>query len=110
MAGFLFAPCVSSIGSALRTGRRNISLFSEDAARMLKISRAELKLFENGVVEIPEHLLDSIFAMGLMMMHSRYIIKDYHRRMRQWQQMNEKVIDLENKIQKFDDAAKIIAQ
>jgi len=89
------------IGNSLRNARLRISLLHEDTARMLKISREELSLFENGEVEIPKHLLDTIFAMGLMMMHVKNMMADYHHMTRQWRHMHNKCLTLQNKLSKI---------
>ncbi len=92
------------IGQALKYARKSISMLHDDTARMLKITREELTLFENGEVEIPKHILETIFALGLMMMHTRAMQVDYHHMARQWRYMHTKVIDLQKKVQKFDKA------
>lgn len=90
-----------TIGHALKNARHSISILPDDVARLLQISRAELTLFENGEVEIPHHILESIFSMGLMMMHTRYRMRDYHRMMHQWREMHDRAIDLHRKLEKI---------
>ncbi len=89
------------IGKSLKQARLNASILHEDTARMLKISREELTLFENGEVEIPKHLLDTLFQMGLLMMHTRYMINDYQYMTRQWRHMHNKAMEMHNKLQKI---------
>ncbi|MDE6250570.1 MAG: hypothetical protein K2M34_02970 [Alphaproteobacteria bacterium] len=93
-----------TIGFALQRARHSTSILSDDVAQLLKISRAELTLFENGEVEIPPHILESLFALGLITMHTRSRIRDYNRMARQWRHMHNRAIDLHNKLQKITDA------
>jgi len=90
-----------SIGNSLRQARLNANILQEDVARMLKISREELTLFENGEVELPKHLMDTLFKMGLMMIHTRYMVRDYHYMTRQWRHMHTKAMAPHNKLKKI---------
>lgn len=91
------------IGFALQRARRGASILPDDVVRMLKISRAELTLFENGEIEIPHHILESLFALGLIMMHTRSMMRDYNRMACQWRQMHTHAMDLYKKLQKITD-------
>ena len=90
-----------TVGASLKHARYTISILHEDVARMLKISREELTLFENGEVQIPPHILNTIFTLGLTMMHTRYMMNDYQRMMCQWRHMHNRAIELHKKLEKI---------
>lgn len=90
-----------TIGQSLKRARRTLTILSDDTARLLKISREELILFENGEVEIPPHILESLFTMGIMMMHTRSMLRDYNHMAHQWRQMHNRALDLHKKLQKI---------
>ncbi|MBD5391429.1 hypothetical protein HDR66_01330 [bacterium] len=69
---------VGRVGAMLRQGRRLCKMEQCDAAKLMRISTAELDEYERGFAEIPLGPLEHIFTMGYKMMQVRSLEHRYH--------------------------------
>ncbi len=75
------------IGFAMQRARRTTMIPRSHLARLMNITITQLNRYETGREEIPDHILESIFTRGYMMMH----IKNLNRYYREMAHLNIKM-------------------
>lgn len=67
----------ASVAFAMRRARITTLIPRSHLARLMDISITQLNKYETGREEIPPAILESIFTLGYMMMHVRYLNRYY---------------------------------
>lgn len=65
------------MGTALRHARSITYISRSELAKLLKISRLDLTRYESGELQLPERIMQMLFANAYLILYARYITKNY---------------------------------